>query len=182
MANKPRNIKIVFESERTRNIREAFPTTESTYWITADEESVMVERDYQLRREQADDPTKVKRRSIHTIFDELSKVDINNAKQHLRNTTYRSITGRGDDEEISIIDVAISLRDGEDPAECYALRIDFQRLLATFDEIDQKIVACLNHGFKQAEISERVGISQVAVSKRIKKLEKVFQDFLASRL
>lgn len=108
MATEPRTIKIQLKHERTEEISERYPTTSVTYLITAREAQIMVERDLHLRRQEVADPEQAKRRSIHEICDELSKRDHNNAKQHLRNTAHRSVSARGDDDELSVVDVAVS--------------------------------------------------------------------------
>ncbi|AEK92783.1 RNA polymerase factor sigma 70 [Corynebacterium pseudotuberculosis P54B96] len=113
MATEPRTIKIQLKHEHTEGISERYPTTSVTYLITASEAQIMVECDLHLRRQEVADPEQAERRSLHEICDELGKHDYNNAKQHLRNTTYRSVSAKDDDDEIPVIDAVAS--SAEDP-------------------------------------------------------------------
>lgn len=178
MAKQPTHIKIVFQHERTENITERYPTTNATYYITADEANIVIEQDYQQRLTQAENPGEVTRRSVEAIFDELSKLDYNNAKQHLRHTTYRSATARDDEEELSIIETTPSTAAHATP-EDWDTNLLLKDILASLDPIDRTIIIGRLQGYGQSEIARRVGISQPAVNKRLKKLHELFQENLA---
>lgn len=178
MAHQPNHIKIVFQHERTENITERYPTTNATYYITADEASIVVERDYQQRLESADSPSEVTRRPVEEIFDELSKQDYNNAKKYLRHTVYRSVSAREDDEELSIIDTTVSSAAHATPEE-WDTNLLVKDLLASLDPTDRAIIIGRFQGYGQSEIARQVGISQPAVNKRLKKLHELFQENLA---
>lgn len=181
MAHQPNTIKIMFQHERTENITERYPTTNATYYITADEANIVVERDYQQRLEAADTPGEVTRRPVEEIFDELSKQDYNNAKQHLRNTGYRSVSAREDDEELSIIDTTASSA-AYATAEEWDTNLLIKDLLASLDSTDRAIIIGRLQGYGQTDIARQIGISQPAVNKRLKKLEELFRRTLYERL
>ncbi|MGK2351621.1 sigma-70 family RNA polymerase sigma factor [Cutibacterium sp. V947] len=179
MATEPKTIKIQLRFERTEGVSERYPTSSATYFITADKAEIMVERDLELRRQEAADPGQVERRSIHEICDELSKHDYNNAKQHLRNTTYRSVSARDDDDELSVVDVAVS-HEGEDPADSWATAEMVREALASLDPKDRLVVFGIHmHGYTQSQIARVLGISQPAVAKRLKKTEARLRELLS---
>lgn len=178
MAKQPNTIKIVFQHERTENITERYPTTSTTYYITADEANIVIEQDYQQRLTQAENPDEVTRRSVDAIFDELSKQDYNNAKQHLRHTTYKSATARDDEEELSSIETTPSTAAQATP-EDWDTNLLLKDILASLDPIDRTITIGRLQGYGQSEIARQVGISQPAVNKRLKKLHELFQENLA---
>lgn len=178
MAKQPTHIKIVFQHERTEGITERYPTTNATYYITANEANIVVEQDYQHRLKTAETPGEVTRRPVEEIFDELGKQDYNNAKQHLRHTTYRSVAAREDDEELSIIETTASTAACATPEE-WDTNLLLKDLLASLDRTDQAIIIGRLQGYGQSDIARQVGISQPAVNKRLKKLEQLFRENLA---
>lgn len=178
MAKQPNSIKIVFQHERTENITERYPTTNATYYITTDEANIVIEQDYRQRLTTAGDPSEVTRRPIEAIFDELSKQDYNNAKKHLRHTTYRSASARDDDEELSIIETTPTTAAHATP-EDWDTNLLLKDLLASLDPVDRAIIIGRLQGYGQSEIARQVGISQPAVNKRLKKLHELVQENLA---
>ncbi|WP_461168545.1 sigma-70 family RNA polymerase sigma factor [Trueperella pyogenes] len=179
MAIEPKTIKIQLRFERTEGVSERYPTSSATYFITADKAEIMVERDLELRRQEAADPGQVERRNIHEICDELSKHDYNNAKQRLRNTTYRSVSARDDDDELSVVDAAVS-HEGEDPAASWATAEMVREALASLDPKDRLVVVGIHmHGYTQSQIARVLGISQPAVAKRLKKAEARLRELLS---
>ncbi|MCT1442849.1 sigma-70 family RNA polymerase sigma factor [Corynebacterium glucuronolyticum] len=179
MATEPRTIKIQLKHERTEGISERYPTTSVTYLITAREAQIMVERDLHLRRQEVADPEQAKRRSIHEICDELSKRDHNNAKQHLRNTAHRSVSARDDDDELSVVDVAVS-HEGEDPADSWATAGMVREALESLDPKNRLVVVGIHmHGYTQSQIARVLGVSQPAVAKRLKKAEARLRELLS---
>ncbi|WP_034650128.1 sigma-70 family RNA polymerase sigma factor [Corynebacterium vitaeruminis] len=197
MATEPRTIKIQLKHERTEGISERYPTTSVTYVITASEAQIMVERDLHLRRQEAADPEQVERRSLHEICDELGKHDYNNAKQHLRNTIYRSVSAKDDDNdnEISVIDaVASSTEDPRSrvwtgrryeyeqlrPDKAWVTQLEVREALASLDPKDRLVVVGIHmHGYTQSQIARVLGISQPAVAKRLKKAEARLRELLS---
>lgn len=187
MATEPRTIKIQLKQEHTEGISERYPTTSVTYLITAREAQIMVERDLHLRRQEVADPEMVERRSIHEICDDLSKHDYNNAKQHLRNTAYRSVSAKDDEDEISVIDaVASSMEDPRSrvwtgrraeyeqlrPDKAWVTQLEVREALASLDPKDRLVVVGTHmHGYTQSQIARVLGMSQPAVAKRLKKAE-----------
>lgn len=181
MANKPNNIKIVFQYERTEGISERYPVRHQTYYITADEAEIMVERDYQLRLDGAENPASVSRRGVQDIFKELGNLDYNNAKQHLRNTRFeaapRNFAEDDPAEQVSIVETASD--DIYEPSDEWDVEIQYRDFLASLDQVDRAIVIGKRMGYGQSKIARKVGISQPAVAKRLKKLAKDFQEKLA---
>lgn len=194
MATEPK-ITITLKHERTEGISERYPTTNASYVITASEAQIMVERDLHLRRQEAADPEQLERRSIHEICDELGKHDYNNAKQHLRHTTYRSVSAKDDDEEISVIDaVASSTEDPRTrvwkerreeyeqlrPDKAWVTQLEVSEALVSLDPKDRLVVVGIHmHGYTQSQIARVLGISQPAVAKRLKKAEESLRDLLS---
>ncbi|CAB1016682.1 sigma-70 family RNA polymerase sigma factor [Corynebacterium diphtheriae] len=171
MATEPKTIKIQLKHERIEGVSERYPTSSATYFITADKAEIMVERDLELRRQEAADPEMVERRSIHEICDDLSKHDYNNAKQHLRNTAYRSASARDDDDDLSVVGVTVS-HEGEDPADAWATAGMVREALASLDPKDRLVVVGIHmHGYTQSQIARFLDVSQPAVAKRLKKAE-----------
>lgn len=195
MATEPKTIKIQLKHERTEGISERYPTTSVTYLITPSEVQIMVERDLHLRRQEAADPKQVERRSLHEICDELGKHDYNNAKQHLRNTTYRSVSAKDDDDEIPVIDaVASSTEDPRTrvwtgrreeyeqlrPDKAWVTQLEVREALASLDPKDRLVVVGIHmHGYTQSQIARVLGISQPAVAKRLKKAEVRLRELLS---
>ncbi|OIR40522.1 RNA polymerase subunit sigma-70 [Corynebacterium sp. NML140438] len=178
MATEPAHIKIQLKFERTEKISQRYPTSSTTYYITADQAEIMIERDLELRRQEAEEPQQVKRRCIYEICDELSKRDYNNARQQLRNTTYRSVAAKDDDEELSIVDVAVS-NEGMDPAENWVTSDVVRQALDQLDAKERMILVGVRmHGYTQAQIAKALGISQPAVAKRLKKAETRLRELL----
>lgn len=181
MAHKPNTIKIVFQYERTEGISERYPVCNQSYYITADEAEIMVERDYQQRKHEAENPAAVSRRSVHDIFKELGNLDYNNAKKHLRNTWFeaapRNFAEDDQAEQVSIVETASD--DIYEPSDEWDAEIQYRDFLTSLDQVDRAIVIGKRMGYCQSDIARRVGISQPAVAKRLKKLSKDFQEKLA---
>lgn len=186
MATQPQTIHIVLKTEKTRGACEPFPTVESEYFIRADEAEVVVERDWVLRCEAADDPASVERRSVQEIFKELSKDEYNNAKKHLRHTSYRSASGTDSEVETSLVEVAsstgvsgfASAGDWVDPTESWVMSARVHEVLADLDPIDRFVLIgiCLE-GYTQMEMASVLGVSQPMVQKRLKRAKKAFEVF-----
>ena len=175
MATKANQVKIKLKFERTERISERYPTRQVTYHITLSEAEVMVERDLAIRRSGVDDPELVEPRSIEQIADELGKQDYNCAKKQLRHTTYRSASGRDDEEDVSIIDVALS-REGEDPAQKWIRAQAVRDVLAHMDTTDRDVLVAIHmHGYTQTQVADRLGVSQPAVAKRLRRAEEKFR-------
>lgn len=179
MATEPNQIKIVFKHEREENISERYPTVEETYYITADEVESMVERDLELRRRDTNDVEKVERRSIDEIIKELNGVDYNCAKKYLRHTSYRSVTSKDDEVELSVVDIAVS-HEGGDPTQAWVMTLAVQEALRQLDEKDREVLVGIHvYGFSQAQVAVRMGVSQPAITKRLKKAEARLRELLA---
>lgn len=179
MATEPKTITIALKHERTEEISERYPTTTATYVITASDAQVMVERDLHLRRQDADDDEAVEPRSVSEIADELSKQDYNCAKKHLRHTRYRSATGRDDDTDVSIVEVAPS-GEGDDPAEAWATRLMVREALGKLDVEDRVVLVGIHmRGMTQTQIARVLGVSQPAVVKRLRKAEARLRELLS---
>ncbi|MGO3330744.1 hypothetical protein [Brevibacterium aurantiacum] len=68
MATEPKTTKIQLKFERTQGISERYPTSSATYFITADKAEIMVERDLELRRQEAANPGQVKVASLSVVL------------------------------------------------------------------------------------------------------------------
>ncbi|MDO5722516.1 MAG: sigma-70 family RNA polymerase sigma factor [Actinomycetaceae bacterium] len=174
--------RIILQFERTEGVSERYPTRQVTYHITIREAEVMVERDLAIRRATAENPEQVEPRSIEQIADELGKQDYNCAKKHLRHTTYRSASGRDDEEDVSIIDVAAS-REGEDPAAKWMRAQAVRDVLARMEVTDREVLIAIHmHGYTQSQVAKRLGVSQPAVAKRLRRAEAKFRQMWAEGL
>ena len=195
MATEPKITKIQLQHERTEGISERYPTTSVAYVVKASEAQIMVERDLHLRRQEAADSEQLEPRSLHEICDELGKHDFNNAKQHLRNTIYRSVSAKDDDDEIPVIDaVASSTEDPRSrvwtgrreeyerlrPDKAWVTQLEVREALASLDPKDRLVVVGIHlHGFTQSQIARVLGVSQPAVAKRLKKAEARLRELLS---
>lgn len=169
------SFRITLQFERTEGISERYPTRQVTYRITIREAEVMIERDLAIRKAAAENPEQVEPRTIEQIADELGKHDYNNAKKQLRHTAYRSVSGRDDEEDVSIIDVALS-REGEDPAQKWMRAQAVRDVLARMDTTDRDVLIAIHvHGYVQAEVAKWLGVSQPAVAKRLRRAEEKFR-------
>lgn len=175
---KPDHITITLQAERTRNIRERYPVFETNYRITATEAEVIIERDLAIRRQASANPNDELPRSIEEIVKELSGLDYNCAKKHLRHTRYVKVSGRGDADEVSILDVTAS-GEGEDPTETWAAHISVRQALAQLTSKDRAVLIGVHmFGMTRTEVGEHMGVSQPAITKRLKKAEDKLRELL----
>ncbi|QNQ91158.1 sigma-70 family RNA polymerase sigma factor [Corynebacterium poyangense] len=182
MATEPNTYTVQLFVERTQKASERYPTRLVSYRITVSEAEVMVERDLAIRRAGAENPDQIGPRTIEQIADELGKQDYNNAKKQLRHTTYRSASGRDDEEDVSIIDVSLS-REGEDPAQKWMKVQAVRDVLARMDTTDREVLIAIHmHGYTQTEVAKWLGVSQPAVAKRLSRAEEKFQQMWAEGL
>ncbi|WP_167142019.1 hypothetical protein [Canibacter zhoujuaniae] len=107
-----------------------------------------------------------------------NKKSSRSTKQNLRHTTYRSENARDDNEELSIIDTIPSDATHSTP-EDWDTNLLLKGFLTSLDPIDQAIVIGRLQNYGQTEIALQIDISQPAVNKRLKKLQKLFQENLA---
>lgn len=102
-------IKTELKYERTEVISEHDLTSNITYCMNADNTEIFVQCDLGVRRRKAVGPEHVKSRVTAGIAHELGKLDYNKAKHYLRNTRYRSVLSKDDEENYSFfIDVVVS--------------------------------------------------------------------------
>lgn len=55
---------------------------------------------------------------------------------------------------------------------------DLVKAVIALSDTDKELITMLINGFKQSEIGAEMGVSQQSVSKRIKKIQKVFRERL----
>lgn len=171
---------MVFNTKHTLTVRferdnssERYPCREYSVQVTADEVAVMVERDYQERLATAEDPALVERRDPNTILEhEVARVEYNNAKSHLRNTTYRDSTPRDADTPVSVVEGELSA-DGylasiscSDPADVWVGEMKVWDAINSLSERDRNVLIDVKlNGFTQAEIAKKYGVSQPMINK-----------------
>lgn len=178
MATEPQHVQFTLAFERTKYIRESAPVTETSYRITASEAEVIIERDVELRRQAAADPESVEARTIEEIAKDLSGDDYNTAKKYLRHSRYVKISGPDDDEDLSILDITPS-HQGDDPSEVWAMRLMVRHALAQLDPKDRAVLIDVHvAGLTRTEVAKYLGVSQPAVSKRLKKAEEKLRELL----
>ena len=83
-----------------------------------------------------------------------------------------SASGNEDGEEIFP-----EIPDGESFTEQAEMRADMLSVMMTLDETDRKIIDLRMEDLTQEQIAARLNMTQSAVSKRLKKLEKKFAEF-----
>lgn len=154
-----------------------YPCREYSVQVTADEIAVMVERDYQQRLATADDPTIVERRDPNKILEhEVGRIEYNNAKSHLRNTTYRASTPRDAEEPVSVIEGELTA-DGylastscSDPADVWAGVMTITDAINSLSERDRNVLIDVKiDGFTQGEVAKKYGVSQPMINKILKR-------------
>lgn len=92
--------------------------------------------------------------------------------QDIKHDRARCVTVIGDDgEEYSYFDT-IDAAANNNTERSAIIRTEMERYTDSRDEIDQKIMELLPQGFTERQISKVVGISNVAVHKRIVKMRK----------
>lgn len=178
MATEPRPITISLAFERTRNISERYPVSEASYRITASEAEVIIERDLEIRRQASATPDEEVPRRIEEIAKELSGHDYNNAKKRLRHTRYVKVSGRGDADDVSILDITASDQD-EDPSATWAAHVSVRQALQRLDSKDRAVLIDVHVlGMTRTEVAKHLGVSQPAITKRLRRAEKKFRELL----
>lgn len=89
-------MKIVIKSEP--NSRRSF-TDQEVYEVTPEEVAIMIDADFELQKQELEDPSEAKKRSIEEIIEELNKPEINNPKRFRDNTFSGQIKNSSGDYE-----------------------------------------------------------------------------------
>lgn len=164
-----------------------YPCREYSVQVTADEIAVMVERDYQQRLATAGDPTIVERRDPSKILEhEVGRIEYNNAKSHLRNTTYRASTPRDAEEPVSVIEGELTCDgylagDGvSDPADAWMGEIRIWDAINSLPERDRDVLVDVRlNGFTQAEVATKYGVSQPMINKILRRATTALKEKLS---
>ncbi|WP_198928958.1 sigma-70 family RNA polymerase sigma factor, partial [Boudabousia liubingyangii] len=163
------SITIRFEKDSFHPSR---PYREQAFEISADEAEIIIENDYTMRLNQAEDPEVVERREVDEIFkEEISKPEYNQAKKWVRNTT-----GNPTHEEESLIETEVDSHGylaghgNPDPVveSLYGSRIwDAIRALPERERL--VLVAVKIQGYTQSEAASFLGVSQPMVGRILKR-------------
>ena len=106
-----------------------------------------------------------------------AKIDFERKFYHTRSKTtvsnFSEITETNEDGEEIIPDFP----DGESFTEQAEMRADMLSVMMTLDETDRRIIDLRLEDLTQEQIAARLNMTQSAVSKRLKKLEKKFAEF-----
>lgn len=109
------------------------------------------------------------------------KNPLNYAKRDFEKSWYHTRTYKviSLDEMIENADTSggVELHDGINVEEVSIASISAEEFLNTLDETDKKIVDMLVKRYTQAEIADEVGLSQSAVSRRLKKIAALEKEF-----
>lgn len=89
-------MKIVIKSEP--NSRSSYPVN-TEYDITEEEIAIMIDADFDLQKQELDDPSEAKKRPIEEIIEDLNKPEINNPKRFRDNTVSGQIKNSSGDYE-----------------------------------------------------------------------------------
>ncbi|MGX7140030.1 RNA polymerase sigma factor [Facklamia languida] len=89
-------MKIIIKSEP--NSRSSF-TDQEVYDVTAEEVAIMIDADFELQKQELEEPSEAKKRSIQEIIEELNKPEINNPKRFRDNTVSGQIKNSNGDYE-----------------------------------------------------------------------------------
>ena len=78
-----RTVKIILKSEPSS--RSSYPVN-TEYDISSEEVAIMIDADFEIQKQELEDPSEAKKRSIEEIIEELNKSEINNPKRFRDNT------------------------------------------------------------------------------------------------
>ena len=108
-----------------------------------------------------------------------SKNPSNYAKRDFEKTWYHTRTAKtiSLDEMTENVGSETEISHVVDVEEISIANISAEEFLNTLDETDKKIVDMLVKKFTQAEITDEIGLSQSAVSRRLKKISSLGKEF-----
>ncbi len=107
------------------------------------------------------------------------KNPLNYAKRDFERSWYHTRTAKAIsiDEMTKSVDSGVEISNAVDVEEVSIAKISAEEFLSTLDKTDKKIVDMLVKKFTQAEIAGEVGLSQSAVSRRLKKIAVLRKEF-----
>ena len=192
-ASTPHNyitVKLAFEVTVTADARRA--TRDTSFRISPAEADTWIEGDYQNRREQAEDPDTVERRSLNEILEELNASERSTSRRWRTHTGFLAVDDTDpSDEEIESghvgLRAASGYRDGiypsttpDDVTDSWSTSLAVRQALSALSEREQQVVlASRIHGLSQRDIAAVLGVSQPMVKKIRDRAEGKLRDLLS---
>lgn len=192
-ASTPHNyitVKLAFEVTVAADARRA--TRDTSFRISPAEADTWIEGDYQNRREQAEDPDTVERRSLSEILEELNASERSTSRRWRTHTGFLAV----DDTDPSYEEIesghvglraASGYRDGiyssttpDDVTDSWSTSLAVRQALSALSEREQQVVlASRIHGLSQRDIAAVLGVSQPMVKKIRDRAEGKLRDLLS---
>ena len=192
-ASTPHNyitVKLAFEVTVAADARRA--TRDTSFRISPAEADTCIEGDYQNRREQAEDPDTVERRSLNEILEELNASERSTSRRWRTHTGFLAVDDTDpSDEEIESghvgLRAASGYRDGiytsttpDDVTDSWSTSLAVRQALSALSEREQQVVlASRIHGLSQRDIAAVLGVSQPMVKKIRDRAEGKLRDLLS---
>lgn len=192
-ASTPHNyitVKLAFEVTVAADARRA--TRDTSFRISPAEADTWIEGDYQNRREQAEDPDTVERRSLNEILEELNASERGTSRRWRTHTGFLAVDDTDpSDEEIESghvgLRAASGYRDGiytsttpDDVTDSWSTSLAVRQALSALSEREQQVVlASRIHGLSQRDIAAVLGVSQPMVKKIRDRAEGKLRDLLS---
>lgn len=192
-ASTPHNyitVKLAFEVTVAADARRA--TRDTSFRISPAEADTWIEGDYQNRREQAEDPDTVERRSLNEILEELNASERSTSRRWRTHTGFLAVDDTDpSDEEIESghvgLRAASGYRDGiytsttpDDVTDSWSTNLAVRQALSALSEREQQVVlASRIHGLSQRDIAAVSGVSQPMVKKIRDRAEGKLRDLLS---
>lgn len=95
------------------------------------------------------------------------------SRKHSKATNYQATSENGD-----VIDLLYLLAADDDTERAAIIRVTIQDFIKSLDDTNQKIISGRIEGLTERELSSIVGITNVAVHKRIAKLREALAEML----
>lgn len=192
-ASTPHNyitVKLAFEVTVAADARRA--TRDTSFRISPAEADTWIEGDYQNRREQAEDPDTVERRSLNEILEEFNASERSTSRRWRTHTGFLAVDDTDpSDEEIESghvgLRAASGYRDGiytsttpDDVTDSWSTSLAVRQALSALSEREQQVVlASRIHGLSQRDIAAVLGVSQPMVKKIRDRAEGKLRDLLS---
>lgn len=192
-ASTPHNyitVKLAFEVTVAADARRA--TRDTSFRISPAEADTWIEGDYQNRREQAEDPDTVERRSLNEILEELNASERSTSRRWRTHTGFLAVDDTDpSDEEIESGHVGLRAASGyldgiytsttpDDVTDSWSTSLAVRQALSALSEREQQVVlASRIHGLSQRDIAAVLGVSQPMVKKIRDRAEGKLRDLLS---
>lgn len=154
--------------------------------VTTEEATLMIERDLQLRQEEADTPEAVKPRTAQEILTELGRQDYNHWhtawRQDRGNGTlcsYEVWNAHGNQDHGAVQSVEDELIAREEAAQWDALGAVIRGLIASLPPVQREVFLAVEvEGRLAVEVAAERGVSKAAISKTLTKARARLQQGL----